>query len=270
MDRLLLSPDGHLLYVLSGSQLSIWRLDAGGARLRQQVALAAAGPLSLFILPAEGALLVRNGAGHLSLWFDVAGDTGPRLTPIFTYNVTLDAGARFLAPARRGGFAVLDSAGTLTLFRVRDAHPRGRLAIPGMPPPGPGIARGKFAAVSARRWACRGGNPRRCGSARLCRWRLGAASGAVAAGGGAHARRFRRMAHVDPVARRARHELAHADRKNLVSRLPSAGVGMAVHAGRRQFCRGEIQPGAVGGRNAESRFLRHAVRYPLGAGRRHV
>lgn len=38
-------------------------------------------------LLAEGALLVRNGAGHLSLWFDVAGDTGPR----------------FLAPARRGG-----------------------------------------------------------------------------------------------------------------------------------------------------------------------
>ncbi|WP_406705272.1 hypothetical protein [Sodalis sp.] len=93
VDRLLLSPDGHLLYVLSSSQLSIWRLDAGGARLRQQVALAAAGPLSLFILPAEGALLVRNGAGQLSLWFDVAGDTGPRLTPIFTYNVTLDAGA---------------------------------------------------------------------------------------------------------------------------------------------------------------------------------
>ncbi|WP_148297116.1 hypothetical protein [Candidatus Sodalis pierantonius] len=54
VDRLLLSPDGHLLYVLSGSQLSIWRLDAGGARLRQQVALATAGPLSLFILAGGG------------------------------------------------------------------------------------------------------------------------------------------------------------------------------------------------------------------------
>ncbi|WP_041867094.1 hypothetical protein [Sodalis glossinidius] len=55
--------------------------------------LAAAGPLSLFMLPVEGALLVRDGDGHLSLWFDAARDDGPQLTPILTYAVTLDDGA---------------------------------------------------------------------------------------------------------------------------------------------------------------------------------
>ncbi|WP_376775528.1 hypothetical protein [Candidatus Sodalis endolongispinus] len=75
-------------------------------------------------------MLVRDGAGHLSLWFDATGDTGLRLTPILTYAVTLDAGARLLAPARRGGFAVLDAEGRLTWLSTRDGHPRGHLTLP--------------------------------------------------------------------------------------------------------------------------------------------
>lgn len=143
VDRLLLSPDGRLLYLLSGSLLSLWRLDETGAWLRQRVALAPAGPLSLFMLPVEGALLVRDGAGHLSLWFDTARDTGPQLTPILTYAVTLDAGARLLAPARRGGFAVLDAGGRLTFFSTRDGHPRGHLTLPGFARPDAGAFAGK-------------------------------------------------------------------------------------------------------------------------------
>ncbi|WP_406702537.1 hypothetical protein [Sodalis sp.] len=62
--------------------------------------------------------------------------------PIFIHNVTLDAGAS-------GRLCHADSARMLTVFSLRDAHPRDRPTIPDMTPDR--HARGKFDTVSAQR-----------------------------------------------------------------------------------------------------------------------
>ncbi|MDU6411917.1 MAG: ABC transporter permease subunit, partial [Yersiniaceae bacterium] len=111
-DSLNLTPNGRLLFVQTGPLLQVYTLRNGALGLRQSVALADRGPVSVTLLSGGGSLLV-NAGGRLSQWFDVNGPQGPRLTRIRDFapqNVT-----QLAAEPMRRVFATLDTRNTLTL-----------------------------------------------------------------------------------------------------------------------------------------------------------
>lgn len=75
INQLLLTPDGRLLYLLSGQQLYIYQFGPK-LTLREVVPLLddksrATGPLSLSLLAGGKSLLVQSSDGQLTQWFDV-------------------------------------------------------------------------------------------------------------------------------------------------------------------------------------------------------
>lgn len=140
VDRLLWSADGRLLYRLAGHQLSIYELADNGApqwREQRQLTDSDQGPLTLWVAPADGSLLVGQGDGRLTQWFDIATHNGHRLARIRQFDVHFRPGSQLAAPARRPVFGMLAADGSVTLFSLRDRAPL--LILPrsaSYPPPG--------------------------------------------------------------------------------------------------------------------------------------
>lgn len=124
LDELKLSPDGRLLYLLAGNQLSLYQLsDDGQAQLRQRQALASQGAAQITLLPAVGSLLVLDASRRLSLWFDVADERGHHLERILEFTGRVPEGAQILPSARRQVFGVLSPQGDFSLYGVRQSVP---------------------------------------------------------------------------------------------------------------------------------------------------
>ncbi|AJJ64352.1 ABC transporter permease subunit [Yersinia aldovae] len=137
VDQLALSPDGRLLYLLSGQQLYIYqyRIDQSNAdqsapelKLREVVALvedkhASDGPLSIALLAGGKSLLVQSANGGLTQWFDVRKpDDGPfHLTRIRSFNPA-EKGLLTTENARRV-FASLLPQGEMSLFSSTQSAP---------------------------------------------------------------------------------------------------------------------------------------------------
>lgn len=119
-DSLNLTPNGRLLFLQTGPLLQIYTLHNGGIQLRQSVALADRGPVTVTLLSGGGSLLV-NAGGRLSQWFDVNGPQGPRLTRIRDFPP--QQVRQLAAEPMRRVFAALDAHNTLTLNAVVRTEP---------------------------------------------------------------------------------------------------------------------------------------------------
>ncbi|PRD14968.1 ABC transporter permease subunit [Pantoea coffeiphila] len=113
VNQLLLSPDGGLLFTLSGSQLRVWTLGEGAPSLRDAVTLPRPAK-SLALLSGGSSLLVADDRG-ISQWFDIASADGPHLRRIRDFD-----GARWqpllFGEAHRRVFATLSPQGELKLY----------------------------------------------------------------------------------------------------------------------------------------------------------
>ncbi len=113
VNQLLLSPDGALLFTLSGSQLRVWTLGDSGPSLRDAVTLPRPAK-TLALLSGGSSLLIADDRG-ISQWFDIASADGPHLRHIRAFD-----GARWqpllFSEAHRRVFATIDPQGELTLY----------------------------------------------------------------------------------------------------------------------------------------------------------
>ncbi|NNS07172.1 ABC transporter permease subunit [Erwinia sp. JH02] len=113
VDQLLLSPDGSLLFTLSGAQLRVWRLGNGEPQLRDSLMLAEP-PKNIALLSGGNSLLISDGQG-ISQWFDIASSSGPHLRYIRHFEGAQWQPLLFTEPHRRV-FATLSPQGELKLF----------------------------------------------------------------------------------------------------------------------------------------------------------
>ncbi|MEC5318637.1 ABC transporter permease subunit [Brenneria populi subsp. brevivirga] len=115
VDQLLITPDGRQIYLLNGTQLSVWQSDAG-LILREKRQLAEQGAARLALLAGGRSLLVQSAAGEIAQWFDVPTEEGMRLTAIRRFTQAAGASALLASEAQRRVFATLTPQGELSLF----------------------------------------------------------------------------------------------------------------------------------------------------------
>lgn len=127
INQLLLTPDGRLLYLLSGHQLYIYQFGPE-LTLREVVPLLddkslSAGPLNLSILAGGKSLLVQSSDGQLTQWFDVpkAPDNQYHLTRI--RNFTPAGKGLLTTESARRVFASVSPQGELSLFSSIQSAP---------------------------------------------------------------------------------------------------------------------------------------------------
>lgn len=127
INQLLLTPDGRLLYLLSGHQLYIYQFGPE-LTLREVVPLLddkslSAGPLNLSILAGGKSLLVQSSDGQLTQWFDVpkAPDNQYHLTRI--RNFTPAGEGLLTTESERRVFASVSPQGELSLFSSIQSAP---------------------------------------------------------------------------------------------------------------------------------------------------
>lgn len=127
INQLLLTPDGRLLYLLSGHQLYIYQFGPE-LTLREVVPLLddkslSAGPLNLSILAGGKSLLVQSSDGQLTQWFDVpkAPDNHYHLTRI--RNFTPAGKGLLTTESARRVFASVSPQGELSLFSSIQSAP---------------------------------------------------------------------------------------------------------------------------------------------------
>lgn len=127
INQLLLTPDGRLLYLLSGHQLYIYQFGPE-LTLREVVPLLddkslSAGPLNLSVLAGGKSLLVQSADGQLTQWFDVpkAPDNQYHLTRI--RNFTPAGKGLLTTESARRVFASVSPQGELSLFSSIQSAP---------------------------------------------------------------------------------------------------------------------------------------------------
>lgn len=113
VDHLLLSPDGSLLFALSGSHLRVWRLGNGEPQLRDSLMLTDP-PKSMALLSGGSSLLIADDHG-ISQWFDIASSSGPHLRHIRRFDGAQWQPLMFMEPHRRV-FGTFSPQGELKLF----------------------------------------------------------------------------------------------------------------------------------------------------------
>ncbi|WP_337023365.1 MULTISPECIES: ABC transporter permease subunit [unclassified Pantoea] len=119
-EHLLLSPDGTLLYASEGRLLRVWQITPEGAQLRETQTLNQR-PQSLHILTGGRTLLIQDTQG-VKQWFAIAGDKGPRLQEIHTFDHSQDA-LKVVPEAQRRVFATFNAAGEVKLFASKQQGP---------------------------------------------------------------------------------------------------------------------------------------------------
>ena len=113
VSQMLLSPDGNLLFALSGVQLRVWRIGQGAPQLRDALTLAR--PANAMAILSGGSSLLIADESAVTQWFDVAGPAGPHLRQIRSFD-----GARWqpllVTEPHRRVFATLSPQGELALY----------------------------------------------------------------------------------------------------------------------------------------------------------
>ncbi len=127
INQLLLTPDGRLLYLLSGQQLYIYQFGLG-LTLREVVPLLddksrAAGPLSLSLLAGGKSLLVQSSDGQLTQWFDVPKEPDNQYHLTRIRNFTPQGKGLLTTENARRVFASVSPQGELSLFSSIQSAP---------------------------------------------------------------------------------------------------------------------------------------------------
>jgi len=118
INKILITPDQRMLFVLSHTQLYIYNL-AGGIydEPSQVVEINEAGEqvTDMSLLSGGSSILVGNSNGVISQWFETKTDRGRRLTKIRTFSIEGSV-EKIQAEPFRKTFAVLSSTGDIRLF----------------------------------------------------------------------------------------------------------------------------------------------------------
>lgn len=127
INQLLLTPDGRLLYLLSGQQLYIYQFGPK-LRLREVVPLLddksrATGPLSLSLLAGGKSLLVQSSDGQLTQWFDVPKEPDNQYHLTRIRNFTPQGKGLLTTENARRVFASVSPLGELSLFSSIQSAP---------------------------------------------------------------------------------------------------------------------------------------------------
>ncbi|WP_186371529.1 ABC transporter permease subunit [Yersinia alsatica] len=127
INQLLLTPDGRLLYLLSGQQLYIYQFGPK-LTLREVVPLLddksrAAGPLSLSLLAGGKSLLVQSSDGQLTQWFDVPKEPDNQYHLTRIRNFTPQGKGLLTTENARRVFASVSPLGELSLFSSIQSAP---------------------------------------------------------------------------------------------------------------------------------------------------
>ncbi|WP_186371064.1 ABC transporter permease subunit [Yersinia alsatica] len=127
INQLLLTPDGRLLYLLSGQQLYIYQFGPK-LTLREVVPLLddksrATGPLSLSLLAGGKSLLVQSSDGQLTQWFDVPKEPDNQYHLTRIRNFTPQGKGLLTTENARRVFASVSPPGELSLFSSIQSAP---------------------------------------------------------------------------------------------------------------------------------------------------
>ncbi|CNI91308.1 phosphate ABC transporter permease [Yersinia frederiksenii] len=127
INQLLLTPDGRLLYLLSGQQLYIYQFGPK-LTLREVVPLLddksrATGPLSLSLLAGGKSLLVQSSDGQLTQWFDVPKEPDNQYHLTRIRNFTPQGKGLLTTENARRVFASVSPLGELSLFSSIQSAP---------------------------------------------------------------------------------------------------------------------------------------------------
>lgn len=127
INQLLLTPDGRLLYLLSGQQLYIYQFGPK-LTLREVVPLLddksrSAGPLSLSLLAGGKSLLVQSSDGQLTQWFDVPKEPDNQYHLTRIRNFTPEGKGLLTTENARRVFASVSPQGELSLFSSIQSAP---------------------------------------------------------------------------------------------------------------------------------------------------
>lgn len=127
INQLLLTPDGRLLYLLSGQQLYIYQFGPK-LTLREVVPLLddksrSAGPLSLSLLAGGKSLLVQSSDGQLTQWFDVPKEPDNQYHLTRIRNFTPQGKGLLTTENARRVFASVSPQGELSLFSSIQSAP---------------------------------------------------------------------------------------------------------------------------------------------------
>ncbi|NRA62821.1 MAG: phosphate ABC transporter permease, partial [Psychrobium sp.] len=118
IDKLLLTPEQRLLFVLSDNKLYIYDLTSGSLQQPRQVLEineANAQVTDIALLSGGSSVLVGNDNGTISQWFETNGPRGRRLTRIRDFSV-VGSVTKIHAEPYRKTFAVINGTGDLELF----------------------------------------------------------------------------------------------------------------------------------------------------------
>lgn len=118
INKILITPDQRMLFVLSHTQLYIYNLAAGNYDEPSQVVeINEAGEqvTDISLLSGGSSILVGNTNGVISQWFETKTDRGRRLTKIRTFSIEGSV-EKIQAEPFRKTFAVLSSTGDIRLF----------------------------------------------------------------------------------------------------------------------------------------------------------
>jgi phosphate transport system permease protein len=120
VEQFILSPQGDLLYTSEGNVLRVWQLDNQQALLRETQTLSQV-PQSLHILTGGKTLLIQDETG-ITQWFSIAGEQGPRLHQIRTFEHSA-GNTQIITESQRRVFATYSETGRVKLFASKQNGP---------------------------------------------------------------------------------------------------------------------------------------------------
>lgn len=121
VDALVLTPRGDMIYILSGRNLTAWRVAGGELTRYTDVTLPQAGPWRLALLSGGYSLLVYSEQGDIYQWFGVPTGQGMQLTEIRDFPHGQTQGMQLVPESQRRVFATLTPQGQLALFASKQS-----------------------------------------------------------------------------------------------------------------------------------------------------
>ncbi|MCP4954950.1 ABC transporter permease subunit [Photobacterium aquimaris] len=118
IDDLQLTPDGKTLYVLSGSNLYLYKLTAETAFLRkiENVATGNSKPLAITLLSGANSLLITNSNNTISQWFEVVKQGQRQLIKVRTFHFSASPLVKIVPEYYRKGFFAIQKDGTTSAY----------------------------------------------------------------------------------------------------------------------------------------------------------
>ncbi|SMY38228.1 Phosphate transport system permease protein PstC [Photobacterium malacitanum] len=118
IDDLQLTPDGKTLYVLSGSNLYLYKLTAETAFLRkiENIATGSSKPVAITLLSGANSLLITNANNTISQWFEAVKQGQRQLINVRTFHFSASPLVKIVPEYYRKGFFAIQKDGTTSAY----------------------------------------------------------------------------------------------------------------------------------------------------------